>query len=475
MGSSGRLAESTVSRSFSGEEDEVVRTRRASSSETSTRCRSRSARASILSLYLRTWKSITAERRYRSARCGACPYTCRWCSRAVYGDRTAVVLRRLSSRRSPRSASTCHPGHALVCRRCLHDQPSVAGGFRRGATESRPEIPYECITRADRLNDRPFELLKESGCFRVWIGAESGSQKVLDAMDRRVTVEQVRSMIQLSKRMASRPARSSCSDNPGETEEDIEETIEHLKRSDPDHYTVTVAYPITGTPLFEDVSEIITHFPGSEISPTATSSSSGHIRSSTITSRCAAFSMKCRRTTRAIPLAAKSPAPVEGARGAHGNALTRGAESPLNPKFTSPSLLFASAPTTRPGCCPSSTGHMLSHSRATGTGCVRPRVCQFKIDAMEPETVLGNDVQILTPQMMIPEVNHWYRCNGIEPIRLSHEVSLLPRTPRDERHTRALHPGRRPRQFPPDIKIGALEEGEFHSAGVRDAEGKTST
>ena len=57
-----------------------------------------------------------------------------------------------------------------------------------------------CIRdRADRLNEEVIGLLKESGCFRVWIGAESGSQKIIDAMDRRVTVEQVRGMIQMAK------------------------------------------------------------------------------------------------------------------------------------------------------------------------------------------------------------------------------------------------------------------------------------
>jgi radical SAM superfamily enzyme YgiQ (UPF0313 family) len=40
---------------------------------------------------------------------------------------------------------------------------------------------------------------------------------------------------------------------PGETESDIYETLDHLKRSDPDHYTITVAYPIKGTGLYTEV------------------------------------------------------------------------------------------------------------------------------------------------------------------------------------------------------------------------------
>ena len=60
-------------------------------------------------------------------------------------------------------------------------------------------IPFECITRADRLNERIAETLAELGCLRVWIGSESGSQRILDAMQRGVTVEQVRRAVALCK------------------------------------------------------------------------------------------------------------------------------------------------------------------------------------------------------------------------------------------------------------------------------------
>jgi radical SAM superfamily enzyme YgiQ (UPF0313 family) len=118
-------------------------------------------------------------------------------------------------------------------------------------------VPYECITRADRLNERMVSLLRQSGCFRVWIGAESGSQKILDAMDRRVTVEQVRAMIQLSKKHGIETGTFIMLGYPGETEADIEATIEHLKRADPDQFTITVSYPITGTPFYDEVRQEI--------------------------------------------------------------------------------------------------------------------------------------------------------------------------------------------------------------------------
>ena len=128
--------------------------------------------------------------------------------------------------------------------------------FRDEMVTRNIRIPYECITRADRLNDEIMGLLKESGCFRVWIGAESGSQKIIDAMDRRVSVDQVREMIQLAKKHGIQSGTFIMVGYPGETEEDIEETIRHLKISDPDLYTITVAYPIKGTPLYTEVKDL---------------------------------------------------------------------------------------------------------------------------------------------------------------------------------------------------------------------------
>jgi radical SAM superfamily enzyme YgiQ (UPF0313 family) len=122
-------------------------------------------------------------------------------------------------------------------------------------------FPYEIITRADRLNEETIDLLKASGCFRVWIGAESGSQKIIDAMDRRVDVNVVREMIQLAQKKGIQAGTFIMLGYPGETTADIEETIHHLKVANPDLYTITIAYPIKGTPLYEEVEANFTVFP----------------------------------------------------------------------------------------------------------------------------------------------------------------------------------------------------------------------
>ena len=118
------------------------------------------------------------------------------------------------------------------------------------------QIAYECISRADRMNEEVIALLKESGCARIWIGAESGSQKIIDAMDRRVDVTTVQDMIQKSREHGIEAGTFIMLGYPGETQDDIEKTIQHLKNSNPDYFTITIAYPIKGTGLYEEVEAI---------------------------------------------------------------------------------------------------------------------------------------------------------------------------------------------------------------------------
>ena len=66
-------------------------------------------------------------------------------------------------------------------------------------------------------------------------------------------MNQVREMIQLTKQHGIKAGTFIMVGYPGETDEDVQLTLEHLKKSDPDQYTITVAYPIKGTPLYEEV------------------------------------------------------------------------------------------------------------------------------------------------------------------------------------------------------------------------------
>jgi radical SAM superfamily enzyme YgiQ (UPF0313 family) len=114
-------------------------------------------------------------------------------------------------------------------------------------------VPFECISRADRLNSEAADLLAELGCFRLWIGSESGSQRILNAMERGVTVEQVQAAVDLCKARGIHTGMFLMWGYEGEELEDIEATIEHVKRTDPDLFLTTVSYPIKGTAYYQRI------------------------------------------------------------------------------------------------------------------------------------------------------------------------------------------------------------------------------
>ena len=201
--------------------------------------------------YIETWRRAHGMGSLSFITARGCPYHCRWCSHQVFG--------KTHRRRKPAAVvdevewllDTYRPDMVWIA----DDVFTIHHGWLRAyAAEMRARglhIPFECITRADRLDNESAGLLAELGCFRVWIGSESGSQKILDAMERGVTVGQVQSAVNLCKAHGIQTGMFLMWGYEGEELEDIEATIDHVKRADPDVFFTTVAYPIKGTPYYE--------------------------------------------------------------------------------------------------------------------------------------------------------------------------------------------------------------------------------
>jgi anaerobic magnesium-protoporphyrin IX monomethyl ester cyclase len=206
-----------------------------------------------LAKYFSAWKERHGYSAASVSTMRGCPYTCKWCSRAVYG----LSYRRRSPKLVVEELAWLQQNYAVDAFWFVDDVFTISHKWLRGFAEELMlkgiEIRYECITRADRMNADVAELLAQTGCFRVWIGAESGSQAILDAMDRRVEVGQVRDMIHLAQAHGIEAGTFIMLGYPGETEADIQATVDHLITSNPDVFTITVAYPIKGTPMYEEV------------------------------------------------------------------------------------------------------------------------------------------------------------------------------------------------------------------------------
>jgi len=208
-----------------------------------------------LQLYFDAWKNRHGVSAISINTMRGCPYTCKWCSRAVYGQ----SYRRRSPKNVVDEMEWIRQNYSVDSIWFVDDVFTISHNWLEEFTNELKTrnliFPYECITRADRMNEQVIGQLQASGCFRVWIGAESGSQKVIDLMDRRVNVRQVQEMIQMAKRYGLQAGTFIMVGYPGETREDIYATVEHLKKADPDLFTITVAYPIKGTPLYEEVED----------------------------------------------------------------------------------------------------------------------------------------------------------------------------------------------------------------------------
>ncbi len=186
-----------------------------------------------------------------------CPYHCKWCSHAVFG----FTHRRRSiagcADELEHIRDTYHPDQVwyaddvfTISHRWLYDY--AAELKRRGNLR----LPFETISRADRMmKEEVLATLAELGCYRIWIGSESGSRRILDAMERGVTPEQVQWACQAAKRHGIEVGMFLMWGYEGETEEDIDATIDHVKKSDPGIFLTTVAYPIKNTAYYKEVAD----------------------------------------------------------------------------------------------------------------------------------------------------------------------------------------------------------------------------
>ncbi|HET9474800.1 MAG TPA: radical SAM protein [Steroidobacteraceae bacterium] len=208
--------------------------------------------------YLDAWKTHHGASSINLITARGCPYRCNWCSHAVYGF--------THRRRSPVNVAD---ELQWIVERYAPDQVWYADDV---FTISHPWLaaynaelrrrgihrPFETITRADRLQTAIAAAeLRELGCYRIWIGSESGSQRILDAMQRGVSVEQVRRACQLAHAHGIQVGMFLMWGYEGEELEDIAATVEHVKVTNPDIFFTTVSYPIKGTGYFDKVRDRI--------------------------------------------------------------------------------------------------------------------------------------------------------------------------------------------------------------------------
>jgi radical SAM superfamily enzyme YgiQ (UPF0313 family) len=203
--------------------------------------------------YLRAWRERhgTASLSLITAR--GCPFHCRWCSRSIFG--------RIHRRRSAGDVvnevewlmGKYQPDMLWIADDVFTIQRNWILEYARLMKEKGLRVPFEAITRADRMDAQVADALADLNCSRIWIGCESGSQRVLDAMERGVTLDQVKDAFRICRERGIKTGMFVMWGYEGEDLEDIEATIENVKSARPDLFLTVVSYPIKGTQYYDQV------------------------------------------------------------------------------------------------------------------------------------------------------------------------------------------------------------------------------
>lgn len=182
-----------------------------------------------------------------------CPYHCNWCAKPIWGQRYNL--------RSPENVATelkwlkenYHPDHIWFADDILGLKPGWMENFSELVKQKDAVVPFKCLQRADLVNKKVAAALKEAGCKTVWIGAESGSQKILDAMEKGDKVGDIYTAAHLLHEHRIEVGFFLQFGYPGEEWDDIQKTLKMVRECMPDDIGISVSYPLPGTKFFERV------------------------------------------------------------------------------------------------------------------------------------------------------------------------------------------------------------------------------
>lgn len=183
-----------------------------------------------------------------------CPYHCNWCAKPIWGQRYNV--------RSPQNVvaemkwleETYQPDHIWFADDIMGLKPNWLSDFADLVEDHDVRIPFKCLSRVDLLlRDGDVEALRRAGAQIVWVGAESGSQRILDAMEKGTRVGQIYEARQRLKEAGVQVGFFLQFGYPGETREDIESTLQMVWDCIPEDIGMSVSYPLPGTKFYQRV------------------------------------------------------------------------------------------------------------------------------------------------------------------------------------------------------------------------------
>ena len=208
-----------------------------------------------LPAYARIWRNRHGYWELPISTARGCPYRCNWCAKPIWGR--SFQLRPVAAVvAEAREASTYGADQIWFTDDIFALRRDWLSAFREQVEAVGGIPPYRCLSRVDLVvRHQTVADLAASGCIEVWLGVESGSQKVLDAMDKDQTVQQIRDATHQLHSAGIRVGWFLQLGYPEETIDDVLQTLELVRSARPDQIGVSVAYPLPGTPFYERVQD----------------------------------------------------------------------------------------------------------------------------------------------------------------------------------------------------------------------------
>lgn len=183
-----------------------------------------------------------------------CPFHCNWCAKPIYGQVYNSHSPEYISRHMKLLKEKYSPDHIWFCDDIFGLKPGWVAAFDETVNKDDSKIPFKCLSRADLLlKEDNISHLASAGCESVWMGAESGSQKILDAMDKGTTVEEIYESTRLLKKHGIKTCFFLQFGYTGETKTEIDKTIQMVNDLMPDDIGISVSYPLPGTKFYDRV------------------------------------------------------------------------------------------------------------------------------------------------------------------------------------------------------------------------------
>ncbi len=184
-----------------------------------------------------------------------CPYHCNWCAKPIWGQRYHSRSADSVAAEMKWLKDTYRPDHLWFADDIMGLKPGWWAAFAEQVEQKAAHIPFKCLSRADLIlrSQADVDALQRAGCEIVWLGAESGSQKILNAMEKGTTVEQIRAAAERLHVAGIKVGFFLQFGYPGETREDIEQTLQMVRDARPDDVGMSVSYPLPGTRFYENV------------------------------------------------------------------------------------------------------------------------------------------------------------------------------------------------------------------------------